>query len=130
MASYGTYDFKWVRGTTTPLIVQMVEDNVPISLDDIRLSVYNKGGKELAFRLTLVDTPGNGPGTVHESTPGVFVFQPTAAQTRLLTQTPDDGTVGKNRYEVETRLVDNEDVRLIGVIAGIGGINDDEQEPS
>lgn len=130
MASYGTYDFKWVRGTTTPLIVQMVEDGVPIELDDIRLSVYHKNGKELAFRLTLVDTPGTGPGTVHESTPGVFVFQPTPAQTRLLTQTPDDGTTGKNRYEVETRLEDNEDVRLIGVIAGIGGINDDEEEPS
>jgi hypothetical protein len=130
MATYGTLDIKWIRGTTTPFIVGATIDNVPIVLDDIRLSVWNKGGKQLAFRLTLADNEGTGPGTVHEETPGVFVFEPTAAQTRSLTQTPDDGTPGKNRYEVETRLGAREDVRLMGAIQGIGGINDDEEEIS
>lgn len=129
MATYGILDIEWIRGTTTPFIIGATVDGVPIELDDIRLSVYKAGGKQLAFRLTLADNPGTEPGTVHESAPGVFTFQPTAAQTRALTATGADG-VAKNRYEVETRLENNEDVRLIGAITAIGGINDDEEEIS
>jgi hypothetical protein len=129
MATYATYDFSWIRGTTTPLIVGMKIDNVPIELDDIRLSVFHKNGKSLAFRITLVDNEGTDPGSVHESTPGVFTFTPTAAQTRLLDESKD-GAAAKNRYEIETRLGMAEDVRMIGKITGIGGINDDEEEVS
>lgn len=131
MTDFATYDFTWIRGTTTPFIVQMATGTppVPIALDDIRLSVYKDNGKNLAFRLTLVDNPGTLPGQVYEATPGVFVFTPTAAQTRLLTKTAE-GAVGKNRYEVEVRLDEQEDVYLLGTIAAIGGINDDEDEVS
>lgn len=123
--SYGTFDFNWVRGTTTPLQLSFKIDNVAIPYDDIRLSVWNGGGKTFAFRLSLVDDPGVGPGKVEEISAGVLSFRPTAAQTRLLTKT-EEGDPGKNRYEVEVRNGVNEDVHLMGVIAGIGGINDDE----
>jgi hypothetical protein len=123
--SYDTYDFNWVRGTTTPFKVSFKIDNVAIPHDDVRMSVYNAGGKTLAFRLSLVDNPGIIPGTVNEEQPGLFSFRPTAAQTRLLTKTAE-GDPGKNSYEIEIRNGANEDVYLLGVIAGIGGINDDE----
>jgi hypothetical protein len=128
MASLAIFDFMWVRGTTDAFMVGMHENGVPIPLEDIRLSVWNKGGKQLAFRLTLEDNEGTEPGTVHEESPGVFVFTPEAEQTRLLTETPNDGSVGKNRYEVEIRLGLEEHVYLMGTIAGIGGINDDIPE--
>jgi hypothetical protein len=120
----------WVRGTTAPFVVQMVFDNVPIELDDIRLTVFNNNGKDLAFRLTLEDNEGTGePGSVEETDPGVFTFTPTAEQTRSLTKTAS-GLPGKNTYEVEVRNGAHENVYLMGVIQGIGGINDDEEEPS
>jgi hypothetical protein len=127
MAEYGVFDFEWIRGTTSPFMVEMVTGDppAPIPLEDIRLSVYNANGKDLAFRITLVDNPGTLPGQVYEASPGIFVFTPTAAQTRLLTKT-ERGQPGKNRYEVEVRVDEAEDVYLLGVIAGIGGINDDE----
>lgn len=122
----GNYDFVWVRGTTGPLIVSMKIDNVPIPYSDMRLSVYRAGGKTLAFRITLAENEGNGPGTVEITSPGVFKFMPTADQTRSLDVTPNDGTPGKNRYEVEVRNGLDEEVYLLGTIAAIGGLNDDE----
>ena len=122
MANLGIYDFMWVRGTTLPLIVSMQLSGSPIPYDDIRLSVFK--GKNLAFRLTLEDNEGTGPGTVEITGPGIFKFTPTADQTRSLAQTPNDGSIGKNSYEVEIRDGVLEAVYLLGTIAAIGGLND------
>jgi len=125
-----TYDFTWVRGSTTPLRLSFMVDNVAIPYDDIRLSVYK--GKTLAFRLSItqdLDTTGN-PGTVLQNAPGDVSFIPTSFQTRSLTQTPNDGTTGKNSYEVEVRNGLDEQVYLLGTIAAIGGLNDDEEVAS
>lgn len=122
----GLYDFVWVRGTTGPLIISMKVNGIPIPYDDMRLSVYKNKGKTLAFRLTLADNEGSGPGTVEITAPGVFKFMPTAEQTRGLDATPNDGTTGKNNYEVEVRNGSDEEVYLLGTIAAIGGLNDDE----
>lgn len=119
-----TYDFKWMRGSTTPLKLSFKIDDVAIPYDDIRLSVYAK--RTLAFRLTLADNPGVGPGLVEEIEPGVVSFMPTAAQTRMLVQSKNDGSDGKNSYEVEIRNGTSEDIYLIGTITGLGGLNDDE----
>lgn len=127
MAELGTYNFLWVRGTTAPLIVSFKIDDVPLPFDDVRLSVYKGKGKTLAFRLSLVDDGGVGPGTVQIDSPGVIRFTPTAAQTRGLDETANDGSEGKNRYEVELRNGLDEEVYLMGVIAAVGGINDDEE---
>lgn len=125
MAVLATYNFDWVRGTTLPFIVSMKENGIPIALDDIRLSVY--AGSTMLFRMSLASNPGtNGtPGTVQETSPGIFTFTPTAAQTRSLKVTAA-GAAGKNKYEVEIRRGALEAVYLMGAIAGIGGINDDE----
>lgn len=123
----GIYDFVWVRGTTAPIIVANKIDGVPIPYSDMRLSVYKGKGKKLAFRLTLLENEGTGPGTVEIVSPGTFKFTPTAEQTRSLDETPNDGTPGKNSYEVETRNGEDEEVYLLGTIAAIGGLNDDEE---
>lgn len=122
MADLGTYDFEWVRGTTEPLVVSLKINDVPIAADDVRLSVYK--GKNLAFRLTLADDAGTGPGKVSVDT-GVYTFQPTEAQTRSLNETAR-GDAGKNSYELAVRNGADERVYLLGTIAGIGGLNDDE----
>jgi hypothetical protein len=127
MADLGTYDFTWVRGTTSPLTMSFKINDVAIPYDDVRLSVY--AGAVLAFKLTLVDNPGSGPGKVSEvggSGSGVITFQPTAAQTRGLLLTKVPGSGGKNTYEVEIRDGSNEDVFIMGTIEAIGGLNDDE----
>jgi hypothetical protein len=126
MAELGVYDFLWVRGTTAPLIVSFKIDDVPLPFDDVRLSVYKNKGKTLAFRMSLANDAGTGPGKVSIDSPGVIRFTPTAAQTRGLDETPNDGTEGKNRYEVELRNGPDEEVYLLGKIAAVGGINDDE----
>jgi hypothetical protein len=120
------FDFTWVRGSTTPLRLSFKIDGVAIPHTDIRLSVSKANGKTPAFLLSLADDPGIGPGKVNEITPGVFDFMPTAAQTRSLTPSANDGSPGKNKYEVEIRNGQEENIYLLGTIAGIGGINDDE----
>lgn len=127
MAELGVYNFLWVRGTTAPLIVSFKIDGTPLPFDDVRLSVYKNKGKTLAFRMSLADNAGGAaPGNVTIDSPGVVRFTPTAAQTRGLDETPNDGTEGKNRYEVELRNGSDEEVYLMGTIAAVGGINDDE----
>ena len=120
----GILDFNWVRGTTSPLVVGLHQDSVPLPYDDIRLSVYN--GSTLVFRITLESNEGEGPGTVQITSPGWFKFTPTPEQTRALKQVKIDAG-GKNNYEVELRNGTSELVYLMGTIAGIGGINDDEE---
>lgn len=129
MTAPATFDFTWVRGTTTPLRLSFKVDDVAIAYDDIRLSVWK--GKVLAFRLTLADNEQSSgdPGTVFTNSPGDISFIPTAAQTRLLIQSANDGSIGKNTYEVEVRNGLDEEVYILGTITAIGGLNDDEVSP-
>lgn len=122
MADFGIYDFDWIRGTTEPLVVALKINDTPIAADDVRLSVY--AGNKLAFRMSSVDNPGAGPGMVNIDT-GVYTFQPTEAQTRSLKQSKI-GDIGKNSYELAVRNGRDERVYMLGTIAGIGGLNDDE----
>lgn len=114
-------DFLWVRGTTTPLVIRFKKNGVAIEFDDARISVFKNKGKELAFRVSIED------GRVVKTDPseGEITFQPTAAETRGLTQSKDEED-GKNRYEVELRNGGSEEVYLYGTIKAIGGLNDDE----
>lgn len=131
MGNYGICNFTWIRGTTTPLIMTYEQNGVPLPFDDARLSVYDKATNTLLWRLTLADNPGTGPGFVSKDiVTGQLTFTPTAEQTRAMTASKvgTDPTKGKNRYEVELRNGLAEDVYLMGTIAAIGGLNDDEQE--
>lgn len=125
-----TYDFMWVRGTTTPLRISLAFNGAPIAYDDVRLSVY--AGSKLAFRLTLADNSSSSgdPGTVRENSPGDISFIPTAAQTRALAMSKNDGSAGKNSYEVEIRGGLDEEVYMLGTVTAIGGLNDDEDAGS
>jgi hypothetical protein len=126
--NYGLYDFAWIRGTTTPLLVGFNLNGSPMPFDDARLSVYDRAGETLLFRLSLSNNPGFGPGTASIDGAGVITFHPTAQQTRDLIAsrigTPPGN--GRNRYEIEIRQGAEESVFIMGNIAAIGGINDDE----
>lgn len=132
--NFGVYDFRWVRGTTEPLIVGYTQNGAPLPLDDARLSVYDKTTNVLIFRLSYADNPGTGPGTVaYDIVTGRITFHPSAEMTRALVRSSKIDTLpakGKNKYEVELRDGAEEHVYLMGTIAGIGGYNDDEEIPS
>jgi hypothetical protein len=116
------YDFAWVRGTTGPALIMRFQLNgVPITFDDAVLSVFNAKGRTLAFRVSV-----SGGEIVHDPTTAQISYNPTAEQTRLLTQTKDDD-IPLNRYEVEIRSGSSERVYVMGAISGIGGLNDDEE---
>ena len=128
----GVCDFYWIRGTTTPFITTFTQNDVPLEFDDARLSVTDKLGN-LIFRLSLADNPGTGPGTVTKDiVTGKVTFQPTEEQTRALiaSKVGTDKAKGKNKYEVELRNGADTDVYLLGTICAIGGLNDDEEQPS
>lgn len=128
--SPATYDFAWVRGSTTPLRLTFMVNSVAIPYDDIRLSVF--AGTKLAFRLSLADNASQSglPGSVKENVAGDISFIPTATMTRALRQSANDGSPGKNTYEVEVRNGQDEEVYVMGTITGIGGLNDDESAAS
>lgn len=122
MGKPATYDITWVRGSTTPLLFAITRGGTPIAFDDIRLTVYNNKGKSLCFRASYAEHTGI---TIIDALTGSVKFQPTAAQTRALTQSKD-GITPMNTYEVEYRDGDSEEIYLMGNIIAIGGINDDE----
>lgn len=126
MTTPAEYDFTWVRGSTTPLRMTFMNGDNPVPYTDIRLTVF--AGRNLAWRLTLADNSSSSgdPGTVKQNAAGDISFIPTAAMTRQLIQTPNDGTTGKNTYEVEVRNSLDEEVFVMGTIAAVGGLNDDE----
>jgi hypothetical protein len=125
-APYTTFDFEWVRGTTKPdFVVTFTKNGVPVSFDDAVLSVYNKGGKSLAFRVSILGHLNSPAQLVHDPDQGKITFTPTAEQTRSLTQTKADGAP-QNKYELELRNGDQEQVYLMGNILGTGGLNSDE----
>lgn len=133
MATYVQKDFEWVRGTTPRIgfrfrkLVSAPDAEPPvyeaIPFDDIRFTIFKgaKGG-ELLTRYTLVD----GDIIVTDVDAGQVEWTMRADDTRALNETAI-GAEGKNRYEVELRNGTDERVFVLGKIAGIGGINDDEQ---
>lgn len=113
----GTYDFVLFRGTTTPLVVQLLEVDendveTPVPFDDVRLSVYD--GDTLLFRKSL----GDGI-EVTDSGQSEVTWTPTVAESRSIPL----GPVAK--YELEVRDGSSQRVFLTGTITGSGGLNDD-----
>jgi len=121
-----TYNFSVVRGTSaidtthSPLVMRFKRGGIPIPFEDARLSVYSKHGDPehgaLLFRASLLE------GGLVETNEyeGEISWMATTEETRLLLV----GT--KNYYEMELREDGNEQVYILGVISGIGGLNDDE----
>jgi len=125
-----TFDFDVVRGSAGPtqgLTLNLRTKNldnelVPMLFDDVRLSIYDKtvdkADRELLVRATFVD------GGIQEtdSYQGQVSWIPTTEETRAL-------KIGaKNHYELEVRTGTDEIIYLLGVITGIGGLNDDESD--
>lgn len=121
----GTFDWQWVRGTTTPVIFTLQSNGDPMTFDDVRLSVYKDNGRTLAFRVSLSD----GTMTLTNPATSEITFTPTPEQTRSLSESKIDADP-KNRYELEVRDNGAEQVYLLGMIRAIGGLNDDEEEAS
>lgn len=121
------YPLSWVRGTTTPFVFAMRRNSVPLPFDDVRLSVYKKDGTTLLWRATYSD--GGGITVVNPAT-GLMKFQPTPEQTRMLVKSKDADSPAKNIYELEYWYQGSQEVYLMGDVLGIGGINDDEVDPS
>lgn len=113
------YDFTWVRGTNVPLIVRFKQGDNPVPFDDARLRVYN--GSNFLFMLSITE----GGAEVTDPAAGEVTFTPDVEDTRSLAQSKV-GAVGKNQYEIELRNGPSEVVYVMGTIAGIGGLNDDE----
>lgn len=120
------YPLSWVRGTTTPLVFAMRRNGVPLPFDDVRLSVYKKNGS-IIWRATYSD--GGGITVVNPAT-GLLKFQPTPEQTRQLIQSKTADSEAKNIYELEYWYQGSQEVYLMGDVLAIGGINDDEADPS
>lgn len=121
------YKLSWVRGTTTPLVFAMRRLGVPLPFDDVRLSVYKKDGRTLIWRATYSDDGGI---TVVNPATGLLKFQPTPEQTRQLIQSKSAEADAKNIYELEYWYQGSQEVYLMGEVLAVGGINDDEVDPS
>lgn len=120
-----TYDFTIVRGTQGPtqgLVFRLKAnddgDLVNIPFEDVRLSIYKR--KTLLLRATLE----NGLLVVSDVDEAEITWTPTTDDTRLI-------PIGaKAQYELEVWNGDTEIVYMLGTITGLGGINDDEDDPS
>lgn len=120
----GRYDFQIVRGTTSPFIFRLKNDDgagnlTPMVFEDVRLSIAIP---DAPIVRTLVD------GGLEETDPaeGEITWTPTPAESRSL---PEGVPV---RYEVEVWNSDSNEsdgsdqqVYLTGFITGVGGQNDD-----
>lgn len=115
------FDIEWTRGTTPTFVVRFKRNGVALSFSDARFTVNS--GKKFLFRLTIEGNNGIEHTDVEN---GEITIRPTAKQTRMLTETKEDG-VARNKYEIELRNGADEEVFLMGNISGIGGINDDEE---
>lgn len=124
MANPAMTTLTWVRGTTKPFVFRVIRNGAPLPFDDIRLTFYNKKGKNLAFRATISNDGGI---IVLDPATGLCKFTPTSAQTRALTESKDLVTP-MNKYELEFRNGLDEEVYLMGDCIGLGGINDDETD--
>lgn len=118
------YDFVWVRGSTTPLVLRFKRGTDPLPIDSARLVVYNARGKTLAFKMDTA-APVGGDAAITDVDEGEVTFTPTQAQTRSLTESADADGPGKNKYEVEIRKGASREIYVLGTITAIGGLNED-----
>ena len=123
-----TYNFDVVRGSSgqiNGLVVRLKTKDandvlVNMQFDDVRLSIYDKDVKSSTKQLLVRATFENGQMQITDEYEGEVSWIPTAEETRLL-------KIGaKNHYELEVRNGLEEVVYLLGVITGVGGLNDDE----
>lgn len=116
-------DMYFVRGSTDPKIWRFTLSGTspaqPLPFDDARLTVAK--GNTVLFRATMED----GEIVLTDYTVGEITFYPTAEQTRLVPKTKT-GATPKASYELELRAGSIERVYLMGLVEGIGGLNDDE----
>lgn len=126
----GTYDFTIVRGTTSPFVVQLQAPEdvdydpptfIPIPFDDVQLSIQPGGGGTKIVKKLSDDDPRFYISNEYE---GEITWLPTPAESRSLAVSKP-GAPGKNSYELEIRNGSEQEVYLFGVIAAIGGINED-----
>jgi hypothetical protein len=123
-----TYNFDVVRGSsgqvnglTVRLKTQDADGNlINMVFDDVRLSIYDKDVKSTTKTLLLRATFENGQMQFSDEYAAEVAWVPTAEETRSL-------KIGaKNHYELEVRNGPEEVVYMLGVITGVGGLNDDE----
>jgi hypothetical protein len=124
----GQYDYTVVRGTTPPLVVQLLAPDpndpntlIPIPFTDVHLSIQ-PGPAGTIFRKKLSDDDPR--FYVSNEYEGEITWLPTPAETRSL-QESKNGAAGKNKYELEVWDGTEQLVYLQGTITAIGGINDD-----
>lgn len=133
MATFVQKDFEWVRGTTPRVAFEFKTKKVmgdgsvvsePLVFDDCRFTVW-KGRKNgnILFRYSIASSEI----TLTDPALGRVEWMIQAEHTRMLQESPI-GEDGKNRYEIELRNGELEHVYIMGFIAGIGGINDDEAD--
>lgn len=123
-----TFNFDVVRGSSgqiNGLIVRLKtkDDNdnlIAMQFDDVRLSIYDKDVKSASKTRLILATLENGQLVINDEYDAEIGWNPTAEETRLLK------LGAKNHYELEVRHGTEEVVYLLGVINGIGGLNDDE----
>jgi hypothetical protein len=132
MGSYQVKDFEWIRGTTPRLVFEFKRVNggteedptyEAVEFDEARFTLQTgaaKGG-DLICRYSIT----GGEITKTDPSVGRIEWVMLADDTRALIQTAR-GEAGKNRYEIELRNGADERVYILGNVAGIGGINDDE----
>lgn len=125
-----TYNFSVVRGSAGPSqgLTLRLKNNTgtaeaPVlenmDFDDVRLSIYDKPVASAAKALIVRPTIDTGEIVVTNPGEAEVSWVPTAEDTRKLLIGP------KNYYELEVRSSNDEIVYLLGVITGIGGLNDD-----
>ena len=123
-----TYDFDVVRGSSgafNGLVVRLKtrdeNDNlINLQFDDVRLSIYDKAASSATRELLIRATFENGQMQLSDEYDAEVSWVPTAEETRTL-------KIGeKNHYELEVRDGTEETVYMLGIINGIGGLNDDE----
>jgi hypothetical protein len=115
----GQYDFAMVRGTTSPFVFRLKQDDgtgalVPMPFDEVRLAIAINPTTTL-----IKSTVPDGGLVVTDAGQGEITWTPTVEETRQL---PLNQAVP---YEIEVRKDTNQDVYLMGGITGIGGTNDD-----
>lgn len=127
MSAYQVKNLEWVRGTTPAFRFSFTKtvDGVttPVVFDDARFSLWTgarKGGA-LLCRYTVP----TGEVAITDPDTGTIDFTMRADDTRACVAS-DIGAEGKNRYEIELRAGADERVYILGIVAAVGGANDDE----
>lgn len=115
----GFHDFDLVRGSTSPFVFELfavgdADSEIPMVFDEVQLTVASNGG-------TVLFTKKLSTGGLTQNSEGnEITWTPTPAESRSLEAGP------KQKYEVEVRVQDSQEVWLMGTITGLGGINNDD----